>query len=260
MYQIDIAKTSHKVYLLHLDLRLSGIETDEVSSLAPCDVHACNFGKWLDTAEADYRSLNHYGEVVQTHQHFHEQTCELLRLLKDEGQEAARRYFETTLHDTSVKLFDLLDRLKVDRRIQTDLTEQAETAHVMDDFPVELLTGVPAIDQQHKELHVLTHKLLENAEEKIYAEHSNELLSMLNTLFITHFKTEEDFMKRKGVSGEHIAHHIGQHTRFLEDFISLQLEAMSHAPKTAGDVYSRLMEWELNHMRTLDIHLKVKPA
>lgn len=260
MYQIEVARTNHNIFLLHLDFLLSGIETGELTSQTAGNARECNFSKWLLNADASYRSLRHFGDVVQTHQHFHDQTLELVRLLKEEGQETARRYFDGTLRTVSVKLFDLLDKLQVDRRIQCDLNIQAESGKIIDEFPPDLLTGIKAIDEQHKELHALTYKLLKNAEERIYAEKTSELLSALNSLFITHFQTEESILKSKGFSDDQIRKHIAQHTHFLEELINLQLEAMNHAPTTAGDVYAKLMQWELDHMRTSDIYLKTKSA
>ncbi|MDX9943203.1 MAG: hemerythrin domain-containing protein [Azonexus sp.] len=252
MYQIDIAQSSHKIYLLHLDWKLDGIENIDVNSNA----HECNFGKWLDTADTSYQSLKHFSEIKQVHQHFHEQTCELLRLLKDKGSEEVRNYFDTTLIATSTQLFNLMDNLKVDRRIQLILENQVESNQILNDLPVELLTGVPIIDSQHKELHALTQRLLDNKEERVYAEHASELLSSLNHLFLTHFDTEESYMKSKGIEEHHIEQHIAQHQHFLEELVNLQFESMSHTPLTASEVYGKLMEWELNHMRTSDIYLK----
>ena len=122
----------------------------------------------------------------------------------------------------------------------------------MIEFDPVLLTGVPAIDQQHRELFERVGTLLEASRSRRSREEVLRLLEFLGQYVVEHFAAEEREMLRSGYPKRE-AHEL-EHRQFVKEFEILRLELKSEGPTRLFviRVGNRVTEWLREHIYRTD--------
>ena len=122
----------------------------------------------------------------------------------------------------------------------------------MIEFDPVLLTGVPAIDQQHRELFERVGTLLEASRSRRSREEVLRLLEFLGQYVVEHFAAEEREMLRSGYPKRE-AHEL-EHRQFVKEFEIIRLELKSEGPTRLFviRVGNRVTEWLREHIYRTD--------
>lgn len=118
-----------------------------------------------------------------------------------------------------------------------------------------LSIGIPAIDEQHKELFAQFDKLSNVIEVGGKGEEVEELLRYLNEYGVTHFTNEEEIMSSYEYAG--LEEQRQQHEIFKESITTLLEMLANNVPtrKIAIRVDATLIRYFINHVRNLDAKL-----
>jgi hemerythrin len=118
-----------------------------------------------------------------------------------------------------------------------------------------LSIGIPAIDEQHKELFAQFDKLSNLIEVGGKGEEVAELLRYLNEYGVTHFTNEEELMTSYEYSG--LEEQRQQHDKFKESITTLFEMLANNVPtrEIAIRVDATLIRYFINHVRNLDAKL-----
>lgn len=120
-------------------------------------------------------------------------------------------------------------------------------------------TGIQSIDDQHKELIVLTSQLsdlLTNAihGEDIYDE-MVEIINALTAYTVYHFKYEEDLFHKLDYKFKQV--HIEEHNKLISEIENLDLRAVDEDQVTYGKkILKFLLTWVFNHISGSDFLYK----
>lgn len=128
-----------------------------------------------------------------------------------------------------------------------------------DDFAV----GVPAIDDQHKELFSRFNQLLQACNEGRGKERIGELIAFLKDYTIVHFFDEEALQQEIGYP-EYLEHH-RQHTEFVArlDKLSTDFSSGGASLTLVLKTNNMLLEWLISHIsrtdRKIGEYIRTKP-
>lgn len=112
-------------------------------------------------------------------------------------------------------------------------------------------TGIPVIDDQHKELFRAINALHDAfAEAKPLAE-IRPLMDFLMTYTITHFRTEEDFMAEMGYPD--LPRHQSDHALLLRKVQDLRGKINSELPPNLPEVAKFIGDWLRHHIGEVDM-------
>jgi hemerythrin len=122
----------------------------------------------------------------------------------------------------------------------------------MIEFDPVLLTGVDAIDAQHRELFLRVNRLIEASRARRSKEEVHHLLEFLGSYVVEHFESEERTMAECGYP--RIEGHVGEHRQFVRELESLQQEARRQGPTPLLVIHvtSRTTEWLREHIYRTD--------
>jgi hemerythrin len=114
-----------------------------------------------------------------------------------------------------------------------------------------LSVGIPALDEQHKELFRRAGAFLDGLAGKSRQD-VGILLSYLRTYAVIHFGEEEDAMRAARYPG--YARHKAQHDQFIRDLLALSREQEKRrgpgvAPKSLG---AWVKSWLVDHVQSTD--------
>lgn len=115
------------------------------------------------------------------------------------------------------------------------------------------LIGDPQIDQQHKQLIGTLEDLLKSAEDdQRLRKTCKHTVDFLKSYSVTHFKTEEDYMRAAGYAD--FAHHHKEHQGFIDTLHELELELIrsDYDIETVRKVSQFLTRWWLFHIMKED--------
>ena len=116
----------------------------------------------------------------------------------------------------------------------------------------DLAVGVPAIDQQHKEIFRRVDALLEASAKGVGRERLAELLPFLGSYVIQHFGDEEKAMKDAGYP--EYPRHKQLHAAFLAEFVTLRKRYETEGATTAVtlEVQRKVVDWLVHHIKKED--------
>jgi hemerythrin len=118
-----------------------------------------------------------------------------------------------------------------------------------------LITGVPEIDRQHKQIFARLDSLLEAIRRGSSREEVGQTLAFLRDYVLTHFKAEEELMSEIAFPG--LPSHRAEHDRFVRDLSVLTAEHSRDgaSPSLILRVNSRVSEWLREHIQRTDREL-----
>jgi len=118
-----------------------------------------------------------------------------------------------------------------------------------------LRTGLTIIDGQHKQYFLRVNDVLKHADVAESRELLMKAIGFVRSYVVLHFDTEQDAMQFHGYPG--FESHLEQHQHFSE-----QLEQLARTfagegfrPGLAMELYALLVDWFVNHIRTVDMVL-----
>ncbi len=130
------------------------------------------------------------------------------------------------------------------------------TRKISGSWDKRLTVGIDSVDAQHRDiLHVLD-KLTVQKEGANALESISEALSELGMLLSTHFKHEEIFIKSCGMPKEEVNAHLDQHSHILEQFVTINMEAMSGRHRNLNELAGIVRSWAIDHVVGYDLKLR----
>lgn len=120
------------------------------------------------------------------------------------------------------------------------------------EFDDALLTGIDAIDGQHRELFARVNALIRASEALRGREESARLLDFLGDYVVQHFTAEERAMEEAGFPG--LEAHRAEHRGFVKEFAALYAEFKEEGPGPlfAIRVGNRVTGWLRSHIYRSD--------
>ena len=118
-----------------------------------------------------------------------------------------------------------------------------------------LAIGVPAIDNQHKELLLRFDKLLNASQAGQGVDELKRLQVYLDEYVHSHFSDEEALQRQHSYPGYEA--HRGEHRHFIEQINKLRRETESAGVATHNVIETNnlLLKWLLNHISKVDTQL-----
>lgn len=122
----------------------------------------------------------------------------------------------------------------------------------MIEFDPVLLTGIDAIDGQHRELFLRVNRLLEASRAHRSKEEVHRLLEFLGSYVVEHFASEERTMAE--LAYPRIEGHVGEHRQFTRELEALRQEARRQGPTPLLVIHvtGRTTEWLREHIYRTD--------
>jgi len=119
----------------------------------------------------------------------------------------------------------------------------------------ELATGSEEIDNQHRELFRKINHLFEACRQGKGKEEVRRTIQFLDDYVVSHFSTEESYMKRLNYPG--YAVHKAQHLAFTGNFLELKRRLEEEGPGVFLVINTNqiIVEWLVNHIRKVDKEL-----
>ena len=115
----------------------------------------------------------------------------------------------------------------------------------------ELSVNVPKLDEQHKMLiqmiNELQNAMVQNKSNEIMAKTIRKLVLYTQT----HFKLEEDLMKR--YDDPELELHTQQHQDFIQKILIFQRQYEEDSASLTEDILNFLISWLTNHIKKVDI-------
>jgi hemerythrin len=122
----------------------------------------------------------------------------------------------------------------------------------MIEFDPVLLTGVEAIDGQHRELFLRVNRLIEASRAHRSKDEVQHLLEFLGSYVVEHFASEEQTMA--ACAYPRIEGHLAEHRQFMRELEALRQEARRRGPTPLLVIHvtSRTTEWLREHIYRTD--------
>ena len=116
----------------------------------------------------------------------------------------------------------------------------------------DLVTGIPAIDEQHGELFDIANEVVLASDEKLHPALFDLALTFLIEYTSYHFAAEEIVMARVEYPGH--AQHADGHTRLREEVLSILSRVRQQGPsqQSKHEVVRLLEDWVVRHVREAD--------
>lgn len=112
-------------------------------------------------------------------------------------------------------------------------------------------TGIPMIDDQHKELFRAINELHDGFQEGRPIEAIRPLMNFLLTYTISHFRTEESFMEEQGYPD--LQRHQDEHAHLIRKVQDLKRQIEGQAPPSHGEVAKFVGDWLKHHVSEVDM-------
>lgn len=124
----------------------------------------------------------------------------------------------------------------------------------------QYITGVTLLDEQHEQLYSLTDQarnLLKDENMLYKFDELKEILDGLRTYTLSHFATEEDFMKQ--ASYKQLEDHLKLHRSFIERLNQADEEvsriSLGNQDSILIELLDYLNEWLLQHIQNVDVEM-----
>jgi hemerythrin-like metal-binding protein len=119
----------------------------------------------------------------------------------------------------------------------------------------ELLVGVPAIDEQHKELVDRINAVLSMGMKSFSQEETQKTLHLLESYIHEHFSDEEAWQRGHGYPK--YEWHRGQHKAYIAEFDKLKREFARNgaSPAFSLTLNNSIVSWIVKHIETADVEL-----
>lgn len=119
-----------------------------------------------------------------------------------------------------------------------------------------LLTGIPAVDRQHRDIARLGAKMLKETGLPLTSERFGDYFAEFWQLVADHFETEEKLMRTLGLPDDQVEVHIREHSALLERLIQANVHsAMVSEWKHVSDIAHELITIIIDHITHFDLSL-----
>lgn len=120
-----------------------------------------------------------------------------------------------------------------------------------------LLTGIPSIDQQHRDIAKLGAKILQEARLPLASERFGDFFAEFWQLVADHFETEEKLLRTLDLPDETVQAHVREHSALLEKLIQANIHSSSLSEwKHVSDIAHELITIIVDHIVHFDVGLK----
>jgi hemerythrin len=119
-----------------------------------------------------------------------------------------------------------------------------------------LTIGIASVDTQHRDIIAILNRLSAATESSPGAESVTESLSELGSMLGTHFIHEERYLRASGMPREELLAHLRRHDEILEQFVELNLEALSGNSRPVTEVIGIVRAWAVDHIVDYDLRLR----
>jgi hypothetical protein len=111
LIDLDHTILHHTHWKYHLKQAIEAGQS-ELTVIGARNPHLCAFGKWLDSTEG--KMLPHYLEIVELHQHFHEEAAKVLDLALQGQTSQAREGLQlgSPFNQATAKLINKLGEIR----------------------------------------------------------------------------------------------------------------------------------------------------
>lgn len=261
MYQLELARTWHKIFAFHLDLYVSGIEELSYDAATIRDAAACDLGKWLGSAEAEIRSLPHFCQLQESHERFHLMASQLVSEHQAGNLDAANALLTGDFKQASERVMGDLSAIidEYNRRTEAlfaPVTAPAKKGTPASAFDDSMLLGVPVLDGQHKALADLLARLQQYPDLPLRSEEVGEILPQFLRLMLQHFETEELYMKSSDMPREEFEAHQSAHSEILSRVANLQFDAMKQPDLKVSHLFDNFNTWVIEHLLSQDLAIR----
>lgn len=253
MFDLETAKAWHRMFALHLEFVIDGVETgsaagDSVETVA--DQEACRLGQWLRGASCKaYAGLPSYQHLDAAHARFHYFAAAMVRVFRESGVAAARAADAGAFRAASQEVLRAIDQFRdelVRRRYPLPGLAAATPSAVQDSLWSDALKiGDPVIDSQRKAIVQLVDRLIACPGDVLQSEAVADVLNELSRIVRLYLESEEALLRRKRVSPEEIARRVQEHNRILEESVQIHLDIMAGKAKAVDQVVPVLRAWVL---------------
>ena len=122
-------------------------------------------------------------------------------------------------------------------------------------FTPDLETGMPNIDEQHKELFKRINDVVKCGAASVEKAETEKTLVFLGDYIVEHFTDEEKLQRDSGYP--QYEWHRGQHEGYVSEFRKLQREYVKNGPSLDFTMHlnKSVIEWIVKHIRSADKEL-----
>lgn len=120
-----------------------------------------------------------------------------------------------------------------------------------------LLTGIPVVDQQHRDIATVGAKMLKETGLPLTSERFGDYFAEFWRLVAEHFQTEEQVMHTLGLPRDLIEVHTQEHSALLERLIQTNIHSTTISEwKHVSDIAHELISIVVDHIIHFDLNLK----
>jgi hemerythrin len=123
------------------------------------------------------------------------------------------------------------------------------------DLGTSMRIGVDEVDELHIELARLIESINQDPHALTSSESMTDLMWTSQNLLAKEFAIEEKLMVKNNVSERQFAEHVSEHTALLALFVEVSIDAMSHNPIKAQQLYETIKAKVLEHTIKHDMRL-----
>ncbi|MCK9381203.1 MAG: hypothetical protein M0P95_09070 [Sulfuritalea sp.] len=256
MIDFDIARAWHKIFALHIEFVIDGIEKTSLDPRVVRDDAACNLGKWIFGSGARYARRPEYADLVESHIRFHYAASAILEehLAGRAGNQSSS--FRAA-SDAVLASIDALasTMIKAPRPAGRETAAGRKNDEDQPAWQESMRIGMKLIDEQHEELLSWIGKLNDAPTAAITSKSFVDSISAVKKLETLHFETEEIFMQRLGLPHEQVQEHVNAHGELLKELVQVELDAGNGIRKTAAEVHRGIKDHVLSHIARHDMPL-----
>ena len=261
MIDFDIAKAWHKIFALHIEFVISGVEKTTLDPQIVRDDAACNLGKWIFGSGARYARMPEYADLVEAHIRFHYSAGAILQE-HIAGNAGSQSSSFRAASDAVLAAIDALASSTITAP-QSGRRGNATRKNVDGNQPAwqeSMRIGMQLIDEQHEELLNWIEKLNDEPTAAIGSKTFVDSLSAVKRLETLHFETEEIFMQRTGLPLEQMAEHVHAHRGLLGQLVQIELDAGNGIRQTVAEAHGAIKSKVLGHIAQYDMPLSAHGA
>ena len=141
---------------------------------------------------------------------------------------------------------------------EAEMSKEPSPTSTVQESPLSLLIGVPAIDAEHRELISTLKALRANPNASPGSEAFSEILDQLGCQIMSHFRNEEHFFKQSsfGMPTDEIRRHEQDHQAIVEQYAALCFDLMQRKTVERSEALEMVEHWIVGHVVHHDLRLR----
>ena len=257
MIDFDIAKAWHKIFALHVEFVIEGIEKTILDPRTVGDDTVCDLGHWIFGPGRRYANSSAYNALVETHIRFHYAASSILVEHLAGKAITQLALFRAASEAVLASIDALASSAATDASpVAADASTPGRGGRAEPVWQESMRIGMKLIDEQHQELLIWIEKLNDEPTAAITAKPFVASMSAVKRLAALHFETEEMFMQRAGFPLDQMAQHVCEHARLLDLLVAAGLDGGAGLRRTAAEAYRTIADEVLGHIVKFDLPLR----